>query len=589
MSQLKCVGNYKLAEMKKGFHAMLNVTLSENLHARNSHVQFDEGEVALTKPRCSTLLCKSQRILLTTFVTISIACSARAGKTFTFAPGESIGYINDSARWAGDSGGDRHCSQAGTILITNGVSCGYWQFEYGSSDPTKPTVVRVLSGGDASNDFRPGGQANRYGVLDIEPGGKISGGAVVGVSGYGVATNRGFLYISSPLQIGLNAGSVGTYVHAGSSNSFRYPKDLYVGRAGQGELIVEEEKEFWWRYYSHNGNGDVIVGRSQSDNRIVVNNAAKFRAGYVYLGGKTVAEAGKDWNGVGRGELFLRGGVFSNTFDNGSKDDLFWLGCCSDVDGQIDPNSFGRIRGWGLFTGDDMSRTAGRGIFIRLGYGEVVGDGEGDESHVLKCYNGIYQVTNALPGVVTESGWRAVNKGAVCLPGYTGGDGDKSTLAGCVGCDITQVKPNLVNAVRMRANGLVPGANKYFGVQVLASDRTDAHTNSLPVGANVLSTWRVGVFTDPANQTTPSSVTTATIDFRYDQTKLKKTTTRIELLRYQEATGRWTRLNRLNPEVRPADCVISTPTAVTRVDEMYNLGTFAVIESEVKGFVVIFK
>lgn len=170
-----------------------------------------------------------------------------------------------------------------------------------------------------------------------------------------------------------------------------------------------------------------------------------------------------------------------------------------------------------------------------------------------------------------------------------GGDGDKSTLAGCVGCDITQVKPNLVNAVRMRANGLVPGANKYFGVQVLASDRTDAHTNSLPVGANVLSTWRVGVFTDPANQTTPSSVTTATIDFRYDQTKLKKTTTRIELLRYQEATGRWTRLNRLNPEVRPADCVISTPTAVTRVDEMYNLGTFAVIESEVKGFVVIFK
>ena len=162
-------------------------------------------------------------------------------------------------------------------------------------------------------------------------------------------------------------------------------------------------------------------------------------------------------------------------------------------------------------------------------------------------------------------------------------------LTGCVGCDTALAKPNLVNAIRMTANGLKLGANKYFGVQVLAADRTDAHANSLPSGVNVLSVWKVGVFTDSADQTNPSDVTTATIDFRYDQTKLKKTTTQIELLRYEEATGRWTRLNRIKPDARPDDCVISTPTAVARVDETYNLGTFAAIEREAKGLVAVVK
>ena len=530
---------------------------------------------------------KLQTVLVAAGVAVGVGCSAWAGKTFTFAPGESVAYINDPARWAGDSGGDRHCSQSGTILITNGVACGYWQFEYGSNDPAKPTVVRVLSGGTASNDFRPGGSANRYGVLDVEVGGKINGCVVAGGSGYGVVTNRGTLNITAPLQIGLSAGSVGTYVHAGSANTFSNPKDLYVGRAGQGELIVEAEKEFWWRYWSHDGNGDVIVGRSQADNRIVVNNNAKFRAGYVYLGGRTVAESGKDWNGAGRGELLLRGGIYSNTLDNGNKDDIFWLGSCLDAEGNVDPNSFGRIRGWGRFMGDDISRVGARSVCVRLGHGEIVGDGEGDESHILKCWQGIYRVKNALAGVVTTSGWRAVNKGAVCLPGYTMGDGEVGMLTGCVGCDTALAKPNLVNAIRMTANGLKLGANKYFGVQVLAADRTDAHANSLPSGVNVLSVWKVGVFADSADQTNPSDVTTATIDFRYDQTKLTKTTTQIELLRYEEATGRWTRLNRIKPDARPDDCIISTPTAVARVDETYNLGTFAAVESEVKGLIVV--
>ena len=521
---------------------------------------------------------KLQTVLVAAGVAVGVGCSAWAEMVYTFAPGETTGVINDDARWSG-SGNDRSCSQSGEISIPSGVDCQYWRFGFGSSDPAKPTVVRVLSGGTASKDFRPGGGANSYGVLDVEAGGHIYGTVNVGTCGFGVVTNRGDLKVASPVVLGQDAGGAGTYVYAGAANTFQYPKDLTVGLHGKGTFIVEGQKDFWWWY--KDGEGSIVVGQSQEDNQFIINDGARVWAGYLYLGGRTEP---------GWGELLLRGGSWYGTVNNGEKkDDIFWLGCGPDAEGKIGPTSFGRICGWGLFTGDNSNFTGVRGIYVRLGHGEIVGDGDGDESHVLKCYNGIYQVANALPGVVTTSGWRAVNKGAVCLPGYTGGNGEVWSLTGCVGCATALEKPDLVNSIRMAATNLARGRDKHFGVQVLAADRTDAHTNSLPEGVNVLGVWKVGVFEGYGDHTTPSWTDGAIIDFRYDQTKLKKTTTQIELLRYEEATGRWTRLNRIKPNARPSDCIISTPTAVAHADETYNLGTFAAIESEVRGLIVVVK
>jgi hypothetical protein len=55
------------------------------------------------------------------------------------------------------------------------------------------------------------------------------------------------------------------------------------------------------------------------------------------------------------------------------------------------------------------------------------------------------------------------------------------------------------------------------------------------------------------------------------------------------ADGKWTRLVRLNPGERPEGKVIAMAddATITSVNEVYNLGTFAVVEREPRGMVFI--
>ena len=153
--------------------------------------------------------------------------------------------------------------------------------------------------------------------------------------------------------------------------------------------------------------------------------------------------------------------------------------------------------------------------------------------------------------------------------------------------------PDLVNAVRIRASGTTPGANKCFGVAVLAPDRTDAYTNALPANCNVLSVHRMGVFNSVTDRTADGKgkVGTANVAIRYDQSKILKADSRLELWRYVAADGKWTRLVRLNPGERPEGKVIAMAddATITSVDEVYNLGTFAVVEREVNSTVFVLR
>lgn len=533
---------------------------------------------------------KLQAVLVLSFVAIGAGYPAWAGKTFTFASGTTEGYIDDPARWSGDSGADRHCASSGTILVTNAWSVSGSYFDFGASDAAKPTVLKVLSGGSVSTlqGLRPGWSSGKYGNVVVESGGTLQGGGwSVGASGYGIVTNSGALKVSGHLTLGGEKAATGEgiWVHnTATDNVFTNPKDLYVGVLGRGELIVNDGYEFWWRYYSHNGNGDVIVGQSQQDNKIVLNPGSSFRAGYVYFGGKPSGTAG-------HGELVMRGGTYYNDIDNLAHKEQIWLGACSASGGVISEQSYGRIRGWGRLTGKTSSFFSERGICIRMGHGEMLGDGEGDESHILDCYNGVWQITNVVFGAATTSGWRAVNKGAVRYPPYPTYDGYALSFTSCAGCDASLQKPNLVNAVRVSANGLKAGSMKVLGVDCLAFDRSDAFTNALPAGANVLGVWRLGMFNSATARadSNVSSVSKASVSFRYDQTKILKPDTVLELYRYSKTDGKWARLNRLAAKDRTDDCLISTESAVAKVDETFNIGTFAVVEREAKGMLILFR
>ena len=526
---------------------------------------------------------------------------------YQFPDGESVGYWDDAERWTNDSGthavpttGDGLCTQPGTIYITNSVPY-IWQFRLRTPVTGNPLLLHFKEGAEVAgawDGLMVGYGANEHGIVQIDAGATYSGVLVVGNSGSGVVTNQGTIKYSGEIQVGKNAGSTGRLVCCdGGAVKNINPKDLYVGRKGRGELVVTNST-FYWYWWAADGRkiGDVVVGESSVGGAVTVEEGGRFEVSQTYLGGRDAGAAGV-------GELVLRGGSLVNMMDNGSATMNLHLGTCPTADGGFDSASRGVIRGWGEVLGGDGSRINGRGIRMSVVSGEIVGDGEEDESHVLNaCAGGLCLVSNAVPTSAgeTTAGWRAVNKGLVTMPAVNvEWNGDYySNLVGYPGCalakDVDGQNPDLVNALRVRLRTAKPGSDKSIGVALLAPDRTDAYTNALPAGCNVLSVHRVGVFGQLNNRVTElrSTCGSANVAIRYDQTKIQKDNTRLQLWRYVAADGKWHRLVSLNPGERPSSKVIAMAddASVTgNLDELYNLGTFAVVERTRVGTAIIIR
>ncbi len=534
---------------------------------------------------------------------------AQASWVYRFPDGETVGYWDDAERWTNDAKehqvpttGDGYCTQPGTIYVTNSVPY-IWRFDLSAPMTGDSLTLHFKEGaitcesGNGWSGLRVGRDANEHGLVQIDAGATYKGALTVGNGGSGVVTNRGTIKYSDNIILGNEAGSTGRLVCCdGGTVSMIWAKDLYVGRQGRGELLVRNTTNDW--YYWAAKNGDVVVGESSAGGAITVEEGGRFGASVTCLGGRDAGAAGV-------GELVLRGGSFVNTMDvpNAAASNPalrnFTLGACPSADGGFDPASHGVIRGWGDVVGADGHCAGSRGIRMAVVSGEIVGDGEGDESRALNTPNGVFFVSNAVPETAgeTTSGWRAVNKGLVTLPAenvmWTGEQ--YTNLVGYPSCavekDVDGLLPDLVNALRVRLSWSAPGSNKYIGVALLAPDRTDAHTNALPAGCNVLSVQRVGMFSNATRRDddAKAQVSEANVAVRYDQTRILKDDTRLELWRYAAADGRWTRLVALARGERPASKVIAMAdgTWVGSLDETYNLGTFAVVERERKGFAII--
>ena len=70
------------------------------------------------------------------------------------------------------------------------------------------------------------------------------------------------------------------------------------------------------------------------------------------------------------------------------------IGAATNGVGGIRADSYGAIRGWGIFTYADSYRKDDKNIHARLGNGKIEGDGEGVE-RTLDCSE-IWQVTNVV-------------------------------------------------------------------------------------------------------------------------------------------------------------------------------------------------
>ena len=433
----------------------------------------------------------------------------------------------------------------------------------GSSGDNLGAYVGWVNSGTASCVIQQGGTLS--GNLHI-------GGPATAVGSKGAVTNCG------TWVIGLASIDNGSYVHQGGSNTFTgNPKQMKVGCSTAAECVGTFEvacgKFVWWARSGALDDGLISVGTASGTGKIVIASGAEFQVGRVSVGK--------------RGSILMRGGTYINAYANDNHEFLLSIG---EADGEG-----GTIRGWGLFTGSDNSRQGVRSADILFRRGAVVADGDGDESHVLECGLGIHTASNALAGVaLTTGGWRAESKGALRLPlSALMGNSAAGELTGCIGCTVGLTKPDLVNAVGVSVmRSKEESRNWNIGVELLATDRTDAHTNALPANCNVLSVHRIGAFRNLEAWTSANRVAVSdglSVSIRYDQTKLLRANTRLKLLRYSESTGRWTVAKALAQGERPDDCVIGATSLSAKNDETFNLGTFAVAECQQTGLFLVVK
>lgn len=470
----------------------------------------------------------------------------------------------------------------------------YWSLAIGSNLDSngRYATLRIEKGGKLVGSTNEGkvevGKKlnNRagYGLIDVQPGGEFGGWLHIGVDGFGIVTNAGTIALTD-MHLGVNAGAKGTYVLDNGKVSLPYPKDIYVGENGEGELLVNAGTFDWKWYVDENqkigyqriGCGTEGTGKGT----VFIEDGTTFHNGVSYYGGDA-----KTW---GDGLLRMRGGTYRSLAEEGlNGSDTLWIGAGQDANGAVRTGSHGEIRGWGVFSCyEDGAKP--KAICARLGNGAIIADGEGVE-RTLDC-SAMWQVTNVLFCAEADrtNGWYAVNKGAVVLPGVnlaldaTGGDNWGCTSgSNSVGCCRALTKPDLINAVQIDVGVPWKAACKNLGVMLLASDRSDAHADKLSAKYAPLGFWKAGVFDDRTvfTEAKSQSIGRAKLDFRYDHHKIRDAANQLAVFRWSETSQKWNRVTAY--KTQPSDCIVSTGKLTTGFDNLvFKIGLYCVAEKVV--------
>lgn len=500
---------------------------------------------------------------------------------------------------------DVHMELVQTAIVNTDITqsqSAYWSLAVGSDlgSNGKYATLRIENGGKlvgatSTGQVQVGKKINNnagYGLIDVRPGGEFGGWLYIGVDGFGIVTNAGTIALSD-MHLGVNAGAKGTYVLDGGTVSLPNSKNIFVGENGEGELLVNAGT-FSWNWYV-NKERTVFIGYQRigcgtegtGKGTVVVEDGASFENGVSYFGGDATT-----W---GDGLLRMRGGTYWSLATEGlNGSDTLWIGAGQDANGAVRTGSHGEIRGWGDFSCHEDEKKP-KAICARLGNGAIIADGEGVE-RTLDC-SAMWQVTNVLFCAEADrtNGWFAVNKGAVILPivnaalDANGGDNWACSVGtNAVGCCRSLKKPDLLNAVRIYATrGRWEPQGWFFGAMVLAADREDAHADALGEGYAPLGFWKLGTF-GARKLSVPRSYGEARAKFRYDARKISKSDSRIAVLRWDAATGKWKRLNR-HP-VQPMDGIAESGEFTgASGDADWTLGTFCVAEDFARGARIILR
>ena len=533
------------------------------------------------------------------FVVSVIALSAQSANLyFKPAGGAESGLWGDLVNWWVDAG----CTTPASALPKSGDNVYLYSdgttavvSETPSANPWSITIQNAML--QVGTRFSPNVLKVQSGaVLDVKDNGVLivenqdQKLLIGGAPNPACVTNCGTILAKQEVRIGDEAGVTGFYVQNGGNLRFSAAtadRSIYIGAEGLGIAEINAgclSGGSWGSSDSYswpNPSRSIIAvgGTNTVTSTLTIEEAGAVENGLIYVGGSPR-------HLKGRGEIFLRGGSITNSVDNGNyygyRDSFFIGGAIDTVTGSPDPDCYGTVRGWGRFSAKNASTADERSFYVRLGYGEIVADGEGEERDLSLL--AVYQVTNCLPSdIVTESGWRARNKGRVLMCNSQFAASGQTSGSACVGCSKALEMPDLVNSVRISATRSNSSGEAYLGVNVLASDRSDAHCGDFG-DANVIGVWQIGAFTTRAGRTPISGSCSGNIRIRYDGTKIRKANSKVEILRWTDESARWISLGKYE---QTANCVISIPEAVESASDAFCFGTFVAVERSQTGFTLV--
>lgn len=410
------------------------------------------------------------------------------------------------------------------------------------------TLTTTLQANNFNVGYCVGGQA----MLLVDEGATVSNILFkVGVSGYGVVTNRGGLVDSynnnNNRGLFLGCNSTGTGVYSQVSGTLR-ARCGRIGVAGMGRMEI----------LGGCMNGLTYIGTDSGGRGTVLLD------GVAVTNETTVGCAANAW-----GCLHLRGAT--NYADT--------------VKIRDNVDAYGQLRGWGSIFKYSASAVCGEmGNFFMNG--QTIADGEGVDGRILDLRlirtgdGGKYSnVKVTIPnGATGTNGWYAVNKGVLAYPMiFVRG----AEWSGTFGANTNEFC-DAVNTVRIDYN---QSANKGPWLEALLYANDSALVPSGLTG-NVLGVWGFRSNVKYDNRSSQlDNLTNFSLHFRYDHRSLRQKP-RISLMRYDQASAEWRRISRIEHD--PESPFISA--AALSADGAgcdRNLGIFAIVDEGASGFVII--
>lgn len=405
----------------------------------------------------------------------------------------------------------------------------------------------------ANNNFQVGACENGRALLLVDSNALVSNiNFRIGASGFGVVTNRGGRVFGSSgnnnqgMFLGYNSTGSGVYAQVSGQLTAR----CHVGRDGEGLLEISGGEM----------GGHTFLGE-QSGGR----GTAVF-SGVAVTNQATIGCAAGAW-----GCLHLRGAT--NYADT--------------VKIRDNEAAYGQLRGWGAIYKYSATSACGEmnNFFMN---GQTVADGEGVEGRILDLRlirtgdGGKYSNVKVtmLNGAAGTNGWYAVNKGVLAYPmvyarsGFWSGTFGANTNENC----------DAVNTVRIDYNS---SKNTAAWLEALLYANDSA---MVPAGlqGDALGVWGFRSNVKYDNRTAQlANLTDFSLRFRYDHGGLKAGAG-VSLMRYDQATGAWSRIAQVAHD--PASPFISaTSLTADGADYDRNLGIFAVVRDPSNGTVISFR